>query len=504
MSAAPRPGVPDLRARVLRGLVWVGASQVGLQLTRLAAAIAVARLLTPEEYGLAALALVFSSLVLVFSDLALGAALIQRRTLSELDRDTAFWVTLASGIFFAILGVALSGPLASLYGDSDAQPLLAVLSISFVVSALGAPQLSLMLRDMDYRRVELLPMVGALFGGVSAVVLAVAGAGAWAIIVQYLVGVTVTTALVWWRSNWRPRLAFSRDSLRDLGGFSIYMLGHRMLYYLQTNGDRFLIGRFLGTSALGAYAIAFNTIIQPASRIGGPLQRVMSPAFCRIQEEPHRIAATWARVMRALAAICVPALAGLMVLAPDFVPVVLGSQWDEAIPVIQILAWVGIVQALQSLSVDVLMARDRARTIFRFSVLLCTCHVIAFIVGLQWGVVGVAAAFAISTTLVEPWQTVLAARAVEISPTVLLRAVSGVFQATLVMCGILLALRHALIDAGMHEALRLVVCSVVGAVAYALLCAWRVPELRDEIRGVLSRRRSSGQRVAGAAAAVES
>ena len=452
-------------------------SQVGLQLTRALAAIAIARLLTPEEYGLAALALVFASLVMVFSDLALGAALIQRKELSAVDRDTAFWVTVGSGIFFAIVGFALAGPLAALYGDADAKPLLQVLSIGFVVFAVGAPQQSLMLRDMDFARVEILPMIGALAGAAAGVTVAALGGGPWAIIVQYAAGATVTTIAVWLRSSWRPRMAFSMDSLRDLGGFSVFMLGHRMLYYLQTNGDRFLIGRFLGTSALGTYAIAFNTILQPASKIGGPLQRVMSPAFCRIQDEPERIAVAWARVVRILAGVSVAPLAALVVLAPDFVPVVLGDQWHAAIPVIQILAWVGIVQALQSLSIDVLMARDRARTIFRFSIVLVTCHLVAFSVGLNWGVVGVAVSFAISTTLVEPWQTILAARALGVSPMIFLRSISGVFQAAAGMCLVVLGVRVALVDAGVHEAVRLVVCTGVAAVVYVALCAWRVPEL---------------------------
>ncbi|MGH2801132.1 MAG: oligosaccharide flippase family protein, partial [Thermoleophilaceae bacterium] len=209
MSADSRPGLPDLRSRVLGGLVWVGASQAGLQLTRAVVAIAIARLVTPEDYGLAALALVFASLVLVFSDLALGAALIQRKTLSDADRNTAFWITIGSGLLFTLIGLALSGPIAALYGEPSAQPLLAVLSASFLVSAAGAPQQSLMLREMDWRRVEMLPMLGALVGGVTGVVLAATGAGAWAIIAQYLAGTAVTTLLVWWRSPWRPRLAFS-------------------------------------------------------------------------------------------------------------------------------------------------------------------------------------------------------------------------------------------------------------------------------------------------------
>jgi len=467
---------------------------------RAVVAIAVARLLTPAEYGLAALALVFSSLVLVFSDLALGAALLQRKTLTELDRSTAFWVTTASGVLFTVLGIALSGPVASLYGEPDAQPLLAALSVTFIGSALGATQQMLMLRDMDFKRVEVLPMLGALAGGAGGVALAATGAGAWAIILQQVIAVSVTTALVWTRSPWRPRLLFSRESARDLIGFSRYLVGHRLLYYLQVNGDRFIIGRFLGTAALGVYAVAYNTMLVPASKIGGPIQRVMSPAFCRLQDEPERIAAAWARVTRLLATVTVPALAGLVVVAPDFVPVVLGDQWAAAVPVVQILAWVGIIQALQSLNVDILMARDRTRTIFRFSLVLTTCHLIAFAIGVQWGVVGVAVAYAVSTTLIEPVQTVLAARALGVSAMVFVRSVASVFQAALGMCVIVFATRVALLDLGVPAVSRLAICIVVGALSYAALCAWRVPEVAAEVKGVL-RRRGGGARPLGAAAA---
>jgi O-antigen/teichoic acid export membrane protein len=209
-------------------------------------------------------------------------------------------------------------------------------------------------------------------------------------------------------------------------------------------------------------------------------------------------------VVRILAAVSVAPLAVLVVVAPDFVPVVLGDQWDEAIPVIQILAWVGIVQALQSLSVDVLMARDRARTIFRFSLVLVTCHLAAFAVGLNWGVIGVSVAFAISTTLVEPWQTILAARALGVSPLVFLRAISGVFQAAAGMCVVTLGVRLALIDAGAHQAVTLVVCLAVAAIVYLVLCAWRVPELASEARAVLRRRSPGGQRLSVPAAPAES
>ncbi len=496
-------GVPDLRARVVRGLAWVGASQVVFHLTRAIAAIIIARLLSPDEYGLAALAIVFASLVMIFSDLALGAALIQRKTLSEHDKNTAFWVTVASGLVFTVLGVLLSGPIAALYGQPEAKPLLMALSGSFIVTALAATQLTLMMREMDFRQTELLALAGALVGAACGVALAAMGAGSWAIISQLIAATIVTTALVWWRSSWYPRFMFSGASFRDLGSFSAWMLGQRILYYLQVNGDRFLIGRFLGTTALGTYAVAYNTMLVPASKIGGPLQRVFSPAFSRIQDEPERIAATWARVGRIIAVVTVPALGGLVVVAPDFVPVVLGDQWKDAVPVVQVLAWVGIIQAIQALHYDVLMARDRTRTMFLFSVVLTTCHLVAFGVGLEWGVVGVAIAYAISTTLVEPFQTVLAARCLGVSPMVFFRALTGVFQAGFVMCAIVFAVRVSLVDAGVPTALRLLICIGVGAITYAALCAWRVPEVAAEVRGVLRRRRSKSPAIGATAAAVE-
>jgi O-antigen/teichoic acid export membrane protein len=458
-----------------------------MHITRAIVAVAIARLLTPEEYGLAALAIVFSSLVMVFSDLALGAALIQRKTLSEQDKNTAFWVTVGSGLAFTGLGILLAGPIASLYGEPDAEPLLVALSASFFVTAAGSTQLTLMMRVMDFRRSELLGLAGSLGGAVCGVVLAARGAGAWALVMQQIAATVLTTALVWLRADWYPRFMFSRASLRDLGGFSIYMLGQRILYYLQVNGDRFLIGRYLGTHALGTYAVAYNTMLVPASKIGGPLQRVFSPAFSRIQDEPERIAATWARVARVIGLVALPSLGGLIVVAPDFVPVVLGSQWEHAVPVVQVLAWVGIIQAVQALNYDVLLARGRARTMFRFSLVLTGCHLLAFTSGLHWGVVGVAVAYAISTTLVEPVQTLLAARCLGVSPMVFVRALSGVFQATVAMCAVVLALRAALVDAEIDQTLRLLACIAAGGVVFLPLCLWRVPELATEAHALLRR-----------------
>lgn len=468
---------------MLGGLAWGAVSQISLQLSRMIVALVLARLLAPHDYGLAAMVLVFSSLVLVFSDLGLGAALVQRRNLTEDDRCTAFWTTLGAGLVFTWLA-ALSSPLiASFYGEARVGKLCAAFSLIFVIVSLGATQEALLVREMRFRSLELRTMAGTAAGAVAGISVAVAHQGAWAIIIQQLAEATVSAALLWVASPWRPELRYSRSSLRSLWGFSGWLVGNRLLYYLNRNGQNIVVGRFAGAAALGAYTIASNVILAPFSRIAGPIQRVLWPAFAEIQDDTERIAAGWARVTRVLGAIAIPALVGLIIVAPDFVKIFLGPRWHSATPIIQALAWIGILQAVQVVNVDILQARNRTSLVFHYMLFFCVANLAAFSVGLHWGVLGAAIAYAISSTFVEPVLSVLTARELGISPLRIAKALLGVVQATALMAAAVVGVR--LLLAGASPAPRLAACVLAGGIVYGAACIWRVPELRAEVRGAM-------------------
>jgi O-antigen/teichoic acid export membrane protein len=456
-----------------------------MQVSRLIVALVLARLLAPEDFGFAAMVLVFSSLVLVFSDLGLGAALVQARELSEDDRCTAFWVTVGSGVVFTAVAAALSPVIAAFYGEPQVASLCAVFSLVFIITSLGATQEALLVRNMRFRGLETRNMVASIAGAITGITIALNDGGAWAIIGQQLAEASCGAVALWFASPWRPSLRGSRESLRRLWAFSGWLVGHRLLYYVHRNADNILIGRFVGASALGAYTIAYNVMLVPFSRIAGPIQRVLWPAFAEMQAEPERIVAGWVRVTRILGAIAIPALAGLVVVAPDFVDVVLGQRWHEAAPLVQALAWVGVLQAIQVLNVDILQARGRTSVLFRYMVGFTIAHVIAFVIGLQWGVLGVAIAYAVSSTFVEPVLTYLTARELHVSPWLIPRALLGVAQATVLMVVVVAGIRLLLTDAGTAQLVRLVICVAAGGVTYALAAWWRVPELRAEARTVL-------------------
>jgi O-antigen/teichoic acid export membrane protein len=245
--ATETPAKPgrSLRSLVLSGFAWSVATSVLVQLSRVVFAVMLARFLTPSEYGIAAMALVFSALALAFADLSLGVGLVQRAEITEADRSTVFWTSAGVGVLLTLAGIAAAGPLASFYGEPDVQPLFIALSLSFVITSLGATHAALLHRAMDFRSIGIRVGSSTLVGGAVGVSLAAAGFGAWALIVQQLCVAVIATALLWVSMPWRPRLVYSVRSLRELGSFGARIFGVRVADYVRLNGDKLLIGRLL-------------------------------------------------------------------------------------------------------------------------------------------------------------------------------------------------------------------------------------------------------------------
>jgi len=491
MSKEVEGGQQGLRGRILRGLGWKVASETWSQVFRMVVAVLLARLLTPHDYGVAAMVLVFAMLVPIFADIALGAALVQRKHLTEDDRSTVFWTSTATGAVFTALGIAASWPIAAFYGEPEVQPLFAALSLTFLFSSLGSTQVSMLYREMDFRSLELRQMAGVFVGGSVGVTFAVLGWGAWAIIGQEVVGIGISTLLLWAFASWRPHLRFSTASLRSLWGFSAKVFGTRILFYFNRNLDNLLVGRVLGASALGLYSLGYNVMLSPLSRIAWPVQTVFFPAFAQMQDDRERMGDAWLRVNRLIGAITVPAMLGLIAVAPEFVQVVLGGKWADAVPVIQVLAIVGLLQSLQSLNSSILQARGRPGILLWYSGVALVLSAIGFVGGLHWGVVGVAAGYAVASVFIESYYTWLTARALELPVSRFVRSLSGVAQASLGMFAFVLAVRTALPES-LGDGARLAILILAGVASYVPLVLWRVPEVLDEV-GTLRGRRSSSR-----------
>lgn len=476
---------PEARAvsgLVLRGVRWKLVSQIVVQLIRIASGLVIARTLAPHEYGLAAMVVVFSGFVLAFSDLALGAALVQRKRIDEEDCSTAFWVTTLAGTLFTCVALVLAGPIAAFYGEPRVRTLFLAFAPIFLLSSLGATHQALLTRQMDFRVLELRQMTCSLAGAVVGVSAALSGAGPWAIILQQLAVTGVSSLVLWLCCPWRPGLRFSSRSVRELGSFSGNVFGTRLLYYTSENAVGLVIGRFLGATSLGLYSVAYTVILVPLVRLAVPIGEVLFPAFSRMQDEVDRLARFWMRALRLLGAVTIPALAGLVIVAPDFVPLVLGEKWQDAVPIVRVLAWVGLLQTLDAWNSGILMGLGKARTQFRAAMLFYSVFIGSYFAGVPWGVVGVAASYAIAITLMQGIYQYLTTSAVNISVLEPVRALSGVVQATAAMGLVLVAARHLLVEQGVPPFVRLVLLIPLGIVVYVPMCAWRERRIVAEVK----------------------
>ena len=461
---------------------WKVVSQATLQLASFASTLTLARLLTPRDFGLAGLALVFAGLAFLLGDLGLGASLVQRPRVTEADRSTAFWTNAGLGLALTLAGLGLSWPLADLYRQPRVQPLFAVLSLTFLLTALGTTQGALLIRSLSFRSLELRTIVATSLSVALGITLAALGYGPWAIIAQTLANAGFSTALLWRSSSWRPRLVYSSASLRHLLGYGGWIFGSGFITYFERNVDNFVIGRFRGPCGPGRVRGRLQHRARPdpedrAARRAGVLPCAFTDPGVRpgegglVTDEPDP---------RCRGVACAR---GRRDRRTDFIVVVLGEKWRPAIRVLQILAWVGLVQVGSVLTSTLLRAIGRAEILFRYTLASAVFSIGAFAFGVHWGIVGVAVGYAVVNTALVPAYVALAARAVGLPLRELGRAVSGVAQATTAMALVVLGLRLALID-HLSAGPRLAVLVVVGIAVYVPLCRARAPEVAEEIRRI--------------------
>jgi O-antigen/teichoic acid export membrane protein len=478
----------DLPGKIRRGIGWKALNVAFGQGSEVLISIVLAHLLLPHDFGLAGLAIVFSGIPLRLTDVGLGAALVRRKTITEEDRSTVFWVTVAVGAALTLVGVGISPLIAAFFSNSQVMPLFAVLSLTFLISSLGQTQTALLTRAMSFRSLELRNIVATVVGAIAALLFALGGLGAWAIIAQVVFTSAGSTLMLWTVSPWRPRLLFSRERFRTLGSFGVKTLAMRLLGWADMNVDNLLVGRFIGSTALGIYSIAYNVMALPAQNLISPLRDVLYAAFARLHDQPRRLGEAWLRINNLAGSLLVPAFLGLAAVAPDFVPAVLGRRWDAAIPVLQLLNVGAAALSLQAFNGQVYQALGRPGPFLRFLCAATAVMVIGFAIGLVWGVVGVAGSYAVGQTIILVANSVQISRLMDFDLWRILRSYLEIFGRAAAMGAVVYAGHRVLVHVGVPVGARLAILVLVGAILYLVL-TWAVaPDVVRDARTGLGRR----------------
>jgi PST family polysaccharide transporter len=471
-----------LRRKVARGLTWTMLHTWGGQFLSLIVFLVLARLLTPDQFGLVALAAVFVAFAQLIVDQGFGDAIIQRPGVTRAHLDTAFWVAVVTGAATSLAGILLAGWIADLLKQPALAPILRVLSLAFMVSALSSTQMAILRRELAFRSLALRGLAALFGGGVVGVVMAFMGFGAWALVGQQVASTVISAIALWRVSPWRPGFNVSWPIFRELFGFGINVVGSDTLIFLSRNTDNLLIGVFLGPTPLGIYAVAYRILDTTQKVLVGVAMRLAFPSLARLQAEPDRMRRAYLNMTRIGGSVILPGYIGFALVAPEMIVFLFGHRWVESGPVASILFLIGPVLSLQAFSTSLLTAAGFPSVVFRFRLVTTITNVVGFLIGVQFGIQAVALAFAIRGYILLPWNLSLQRRYADIPIREYLGQLRGTASATAAMCVVVLGLK-LLVGPLMSTTALLAVEVAAGAVTFFVVL-WLVDRalLREMLR----------------------
>jgi teichuronic acid exporter len=470
---------PPLRALAVKSAAWYGATRLWAQVLAWVVTIVLARLLTPGDYGLFAITISVLAVFEMLQEFGLGEAIVQRQNLTARQLNAMFWMVLAISAFLGGLTFAGAGLLGQFYGDPRLASTLRVLSLSFLLNAVGMVPFNLLTKAIDLRRRSLAEALGAAASALVALTLAYLGFGVWALVLGHLGRSVVLNGALFAFAGWIPGRDVAFDGMKSIVGFGLRMTGTHLVGNLAPAAATFALARLLGASAVGLYAMAQSLAEAPHRISTGMINQVSFPVFSRLQDDRASLTAYFLRISKYLAVVSLPMQVGLMLVAPDLVVVVLSEKWQESTLVILTLA-----------ASPLLTARGKVDLLLRRSFLSFTGTTLATLAGIPFGLVGVAVARLVAMVPIRLSILVPSLRDLGLPFSGFLASLRSPFFASVIMATAVVLVRDLLPESAGHLE-RLVVGVAVGAVAYpaALLLLDRrvATEVKEMARDLFSR-----------------
>jgi PST family polysaccharide transporter len=482
--------VVSLSGSAARGAFTTLSGQALRFLVQLASVTVLARLLTPDDYGLFVMVVAVVSVASVLGDFGLSMVAIQNQGLTPGQRSNLFWSNLALGVVLSGLVALAAHPLAAFYGRPEVVAITCAVAPLFLVNSLTAQFRAETTARMRFRALVVADVSGQLAGFAVAAVLAVQGVGYWALVAQQLTSAAVMLPILVVASRWWPGLPRRREGMASLYAFGANTLGVQLLVYLTSNVDNLLIGKVAGPATLGVYSRAYSLFRLPLQQVAAPLTRVAMPVLSRIHEDDDRFAAY---VLRAqlLLSYCFGGLFLVLAAVSDpLIDIVLGDQWEEAKPLFVILAVGGAFQAIGYVYSWVFLSRAKTGLQLRVTVYGRVLMVLAMVVGTTWGATGVAVGASLGQALVWAVNTWVAMPRAGLDSRPLVRIALRPIAIFGVMAAATLAVSAQLTDvnAWLHGlVLTVVMVGILGAAALLLGSMRRdLRTLADTVRRVRS------------------
>lgn len=464
-----------------RSVGWVVVDKWGSRIVTLVTIAVLGRMLAPEDFGVVALASMFMTFAGIFVDQGFGKALIQRQDLRPEHIDTAFGAAVGVAIVLTASTMLAAPWIAAGVSEPTLAPVLQWLAIGLVIDALAGAHYALLERAFKFKSLAIRRLTSSLAGAVVGIGCAIAGYGVWSLVAQTLVSSVVGLIALWLASDWRPRGLPKIKALRELWPVGFGVLGIELLGFFGAHTDRMVVAAFLGAQALGWYFMAMRIVGIMVEIFASIFSAVSLPMFSRLQDDHARLREWLYRLTGASSAAALPCFALAAALAPVLLPFVLGEQWTASVPIFQILALLGTINAVAYFDRNVLLATGRAKDALLLTLGQSILGVVLILIAAPYGVLAVAAAVVARQYLYWPIRLALLRRAVGIVPRQYLAQWARPLLASLLMAISVYCIAWYWPEASHSPVLYLIGSSLVGVAIYLLVLRLIHPRLYTDL-----------------------
>ena len=376
----------SLKEKTAKGVKWGFIDNLGGTGILAIVNLVLARLLSPQEFGIIGMTSIFITLSTSFVDSGFTGALTRKKEVSEKDLNTVFYFNLLTSVCLYLLLYFTAPLISGFFGQPILVPVIRILGLSLIVTALSIVQKVLLVRKIDFRTQAVVSVIAAVLGGATGIWTATAGYGVWSLVVMQLVRLSLTTVLLWFFSGWMPSFMFSTDSFREMFSFGGRLLLTAIISTLWSEIYSFIIGKVYAPSVLGQYSRADKFRNMVTSNVSIVMQRVTYPVLSSIRDEKERQGRAYRKIIRTTVLISFTAVLGLAAVSEAFVLTLVGDQWIPAIGYLRILCLSGLFMPLMICSANIINANGRSDTTLYLEIMKTLLAAIPVLAGIFYSI----------------------------------------------------------------------------------------------------------------------
>ena len=477
-DSTPAKGI-DLRSKMLFGMSWAFVQQFATQVISFSTGIALARLLTPDEFGTLAMVSVLTGFAMVFNNMGTASLVVTKSELSQHDLSTIFWFNITIGFVIAATICGSAGWIAAFYETPSLYSITLVMSSSFILTSTGATSAALLQRRLQFDRLAAVATGAVLLSSITAIAMAWYGFGVWALVARILIAAVTVTVASFYLARWFPSFQFSKHSLSQLWSYGSPLTGNRIMNYWLRNADNMAVGKYWGATSLGAYDLAYRLMRLPLSQASAIIAKVMLPALSLIKEDKQRVKRLYIKTATITAVFAFPFSCFVFLYSDAIIDVLYGQKWAMAVPLLRVLALLGGLHSVSMINGAVFESQNQTKFLLWSTLPIKLIILAVILISVRYSVLTLAISYVIVSLVVMVPYCYIVGRVIPMGVAEFYGALAKPFIAAVLMTCIAFA-TSTLLPEATSSLTHLCVGAVVCGVSYVLLITLlQVPIARE-------------------------